>query len=186
MFICPLTDNPEAEIMVIPMRPDRLFSNTTEIKDAVAEAFGVSVSALVSDRRTMDLAKPRFAAYAIYRDHTKFSLPRIARIFNRDHTTVMHGLKRVEELLAEDGYFKQCYSRSLDLIESNILESETTKPEIRKYKDRGFSKPKGKTSTKKRKCLRCENTFDSKGHGNRLCTCCRTSHLNREFEGVSV
>ena len=182
MFICPLTDNPEAEIMVIPMRPDRLFSNTTEIKDAVAEAFGVSVSALVSDRRSMDLAKPRFAAYAIYRDHTKFSLPRIARIFNRDHTTVMHGLKRVEELLAEDDVFKRRYQHSLDLIEINILESETTKPETRKNKERR----KPKVRTKKRKCLRCENTFDSEGHGNRLCTCCRTSHLSREFEGLSV
>jgi len=185
MFICPITDNPEAEIMVIPMHPDRLFSNTTEIKDAVAEAFGVSVGALVSDRRSMDLAKPRFAAYAIYRDHTKFSLPRIGRIFNRHHTTVMHGLKRVEELLAEDGFFEQCYRRSLDLIKINMPEAETTKPEIRKYKDRGFSKPKGKT--KKRKCLRCERTFDSHGHGNRLCTCCRTTaSSNSEFEGLSL
>lgn len=74
-----------------------------EIKAAVCERFGVSSEELVSAARTARVTWPRQAAMYLARELTAQSLPSIGREFGgRDHTTVMHALKRAEKQIAGD------------------------------------------------------------------------------------
>lgn len=68
-----------------------------EINAAVAEAFGVSVGDILGADRTREVANPRQCAFFLARKHTKLSYPQIGRGYGRDHTTVLHGVKRWPE-----------------------------------------------------------------------------------------
>ena len=57
-----------------------------------------------SPRRSRSVARPRQIAMYLAKSITSRSLPEIGRKFGgRDHTTVMHGVKRIEELKIQDG-----------------------------------------------------------------------------------
>jgi len=73
------------------------------IQDAVADRLQVSREAILSSTRTAPVARARQLAMYLTRELTDLSLPAIAIAFNRrDHTTVMHAIKRVEKRTAED------------------------------------------------------------------------------------
>ena len=74
-----------------------------EIQKATAEHFGLKQADLLSERRTRAVARPRQAAMWICKQLTTRSLPDIGRRFGgRDHTTVIHAVRRIEELRAGD------------------------------------------------------------------------------------
>jgi chromosomal replication initiator protein len=74
-----------------------------EIQRAVAERFGMKMLDMVSHRRARCVARPRQVAMYLAREMTVLSLPAIGKHFGgRDHTTVMHACKRVEELTETD------------------------------------------------------------------------------------
>lgn len=76
------------------------------IKAEVCRAFNVRPIEMVSHRRARAVARPRQVAMYLARELTPLSLPAIGRHFgNRDHTTVMSALRRVEELAAADADF---------------------------------------------------------------------------------
>lgn len=76
------------------------------IQRAVCEVFSVTPTDMVSKRRARVIARPRQVAMYLSKKLTKRSLPDIGRRFGgRDHTTVMHAVKRIEELRAEDASF---------------------------------------------------------------------------------
>ncbi|RKQ69460.1 chromosomal replication initiator protein DnaA [Litorimonas taeanensis] len=76
------------------------------IQRAVCEAFGLSLTDMVSKRRARQIARPRQVAMYLSKKLTKRSLPDIGRRFGgRDHTTVMHAVKRIDELRAVDAEF---------------------------------------------------------------------------------
>ncbi|MCW2405055.1 chromosomal replication initiation ATPase DnaA [Sphingobium sp. B1D7B] len=54
----------------------------------------------------------RIAAYRLIREELKYSYPRIGRIMRRDHSTVMSGIRRANELLATDPNFAAAYERA--------------------------------------------------------------------------
>lgn len=71
-----------------------------EIQHLVADHFGLSMTALLSERRSRDITRPRQMAMYLARKHTSRSLPEIGRLFGGlDHTTILHGSKRIEALL---------------------------------------------------------------------------------------
>jgi len=77
-----------------------------EIQHAVAQRFGVPMLEMVSERRAQRVARPRQVAMYLSREMTPYSLPAIGKHFGgRDHTTVMHACRRVEELKARDELF---------------------------------------------------------------------------------
>jgi hypothetical protein len=87
------------------------------IKAAVATSYGVPEGALVSSRRSRAVSVPRFAAFRLCRDLTPLSLPAIGRHFGgRDHTTVMYGLDRADELLAWSAEFAEKYRAAAALV----------------------------------------------------------------------
>jgi len=74
-----------------------------EIQRKVAEHYSVRLSDLVGPRRQRNIARPRQVAMYLSKTLTSRSLPEIGRRFGgRDHTTIMHGVKRIEELSATD------------------------------------------------------------------------------------
>ena len=77
-----------------------------KIQRVVAEAFSITHNDMTSKRRARDIARPRQVAMYLCKKLTKRSLPDIGRRFGgRDHTTVMHAVKRINQLCAEDSAF---------------------------------------------------------------------------------
>jgi len=76
------------------------------IQRAVCEIFSLTPTDMVSKRRARIIARPRQVAMYLCKKLTKRSLPDIGRRFGgRDHTTVMHAVKRIEQLRSEDAAF---------------------------------------------------------------------------------
>ena len=79
-----------------------------EIQRKVAEHFNMRVADMHSERRARAIARPRQVAMFLAKNLTQRSLPEIGRKFGgRDHTTVMHAVKKVEELMASDHGFAE-------------------------------------------------------------------------------
>ena len=79
-----------------------------EIQKRVAEHFNIRFADMHSARRARAVARPRQVAMYLSKQLTSRSLPEIGRKFGgRDHTTVMHAVRRVEELRAGDGSFSE-------------------------------------------------------------------------------
>ncbi len=75
-----------------------------EIQRKVAEHYNIRISDMVGPKRVRSLARPRQMAMYLCKKLTSRSLPEIGRRFGgRDHTTVMHGVRRIEELCLQDG-----------------------------------------------------------------------------------
>ena len=74
-----------------------------EIQKTVAEHFTLKQADLLSERRTRSVARPRQIAMYLCKQHTTRSYPDIGRRFGgRHHTTVLHGVRKIEELMAQD------------------------------------------------------------------------------------
>jgi chromosomal replication initiator protein len=74
-----------------------------DIQKVTADYFGLKQADLISERRTRAVARPRQAAMWLAKQLTTRSLPDIGRRFGgRDHTTVLHAVRRIEELRAAD------------------------------------------------------------------------------------
>ncbi len=77
---------------------DRLVS-IENIQKTVAEYFKIRVGDLLSKKRTRSIARPRQFGMALAKELTNHSLPEIGDAFGgRDHTTVLHGCRRIEAL----------------------------------------------------------------------------------------
>ncbi|HEV2336578.1 MAG TPA: chromosomal replication initiator protein DnaA [Stellaceae bacterium] len=74
-----------------------------EIQKRVAEHFTIKMAEMTSARRARIVARPRQVAMYLAKQLTSRSLPEIGRKFGgRDHTTVMHAVRKIEELIARD------------------------------------------------------------------------------------
>ncbi len=79
-----------------------------DIQKAVAEHYSLRQADLLSERRNRAIARPRQAAMWLAKQLTTRSLPDIGRRFGgRDHTTVIHAVRRIEELKAADPVLTQ-------------------------------------------------------------------------------
>ncbi|MXQ08196.1 chromosomal replication initiator protein DnaA [Alphaproteobacteria bacterium GH1-50] len=74
-----------------------------EIQRKVSEHFNIRLSDLIGPKRVRTFARPRQMAMYLSKQLTSRSLPEIGRRFGgRDHTTVMHGVRKIEELMQKD------------------------------------------------------------------------------------
>ncbi|WP_031229474.1 chromosomal replication initiator protein DnaA [Asticcacaulis sp. YBE204] len=74
-----------------------------EIQKLTADHFALKQADLLSERRTRSVARPRQVAMWLCKQNTTRSYPDIGRRFGgRDHTTVLHAVKKIEELLQSD------------------------------------------------------------------------------------
>lgn len=74
-----------------------------EIQRKVAEHYNIRLSDMIGPKRLRTIARPRQVAMYLAKQLTPRSLPEIGRRFGgRDHTTIMHGVRKIEELMATD------------------------------------------------------------------------------------
>lgn len=79
-----------------------------EIQRKVAEHYNLRMADMHSARRARNVARPRQVAMYLAKQLTARSLPEIGRKFGgRDHTTVMHAVRKVEELMEDDAQIAQ-------------------------------------------------------------------------------
>ena len=82
--------------------------NVESIQNLVASHFNLNIKEMLSARRSRSLARPRQIAMYLAKQHTTNSLPDIGRKFsNRDHTTVIHAVKKIDELIKKDNEIRQ-------------------------------------------------------------------------------
>ncbi len=75
-----------------------------EIQRKVSDYYNIRFSDIIGPKRVRSYARPRQVAMYLCKNLTSRSLPEIGRRFGgRDHTTVMHGVRRIEELKVTDG-----------------------------------------------------------------------------------
>lgn len=74
-----------------------------DIQRLVARHFHITVLEMISHRRTKRTDRPRMIAMYLCRMLTPRSMPEIGRYFDgRDHTTIMHSVRRVTEMMKDD------------------------------------------------------------------------------------
>ena len=88
-----------AENAIDALRTENPGLNPTpeRIMEAVANYFYIPVEQMISQNRSKDVAYPRQMAMYMIRQELESSFPDIAKIFKRDHTTVMHACNKIEE-----------------------------------------------------------------------------------------
>ncbi len=90
-----------------------------EIQKRVAEHFQIRMSDMSSARRSRTVARPRQIAMYLSKQLTSRSLPEIGRAFGgRDHTTVIHAVRKVEELINADSSFAEDVELLTRMLES--------------------------------------------------------------------
>ncbi len=90
-----------------------------EIQRKVAEHYNVRLSDLIGPKRMRTIARPRQIAMYLSKQLTTRSLPDIGRRFGgRDHTTIMHGIRKIEELRGGDSQLAEDLEMLRRLLES--------------------------------------------------------------------
>ena len=90
-----------------------------KIQNVVSNYFNISLSDMLSQRRSRPLARPRQIAMYLAKKMTSRSLPEIGRRFaNRDHTTVIHAVKTITRLSDQDDEMK----KNIHQIKNLLLE----------------------------------------------------------------
>ncbi|CAG0943444.1 Chromosomal replication initiator protein DnaA [Gammaproteobacteria bacterium] len=84
------------------------------IQKTVAEYFKMRVADVLSQRRSRSVARPRQIAMSLAKELTRHSLPEIGDAFGgRDHTTVLHACRRIQELRESDTKVREDYQNLL-------------------------------------------------------------------------
>ncbi|NBB71871.1 MAG: chromosomal replication initiator protein DnaA [Alphaproteobacteria bacterium] len=99
----PLSMETAQDVLRDVLRANEKRITIEEIQKAVVAHYSLKLADMQSKRRSRVVARPRQVAMYLAKQLTPRSLPEIGRRFGgRDHTTVMHAVKKVDELLAED------------------------------------------------------------------------------------
>ena len=99
----PVTLESAQEVLHDLLRANDRRVSIDEIQKRVAEHYNIRLADMHSARRARAVARPRQVAMYLCKQLTPRSLPEIGRKFGgRDHTTVMHAVRRIDELRASD------------------------------------------------------------------------------------
>jgi len=87
------------------------------IQKTVAEYYKIRSSDLLSNRRSRSITRPRQLAMALSKELTNHSLPEIGEAFGgRDHTTVLHGCRKIAELRESDVKINEDYMNMMRIL----------------------------------------------------------------------
>ena len=110
-----ITIDSTADLLADLLRASSRQISVDVIQKRVAAHSGVRVSEMFSARRARNIARPRQIAMYLAKNLTSLSYPEIGRQFGgRDHTTVMHAVKTIENLMKSDSQLAE----DVDLIKS--------------------------------------------------------------------
>lgn len=77
-----------------------------DVLDIAGRVLDVSHGELIGSIKERQISQRRWLVMLYLREVRGYSMPRIGGVFNRDHTTVLHGLKRCRELLEADEAYR--------------------------------------------------------------------------------
>jgi chromosomal replication initiator protein len=91
------------EVLASTLRANQRRISIDEIQSRVSEHYRIRKAEMTSARRAREVARPRQVAMYLSKQLTPRSLPEIGRRFGgRDHTTVIHAVRQIEKLRAQD------------------------------------------------------------------------------------
>jgi len=89
------------------------------IQKTVADYYKIKVADILSKRRSRSVARPRQMAMALAKELTNHSLPEIGNGFGgRDHTTVLHACRKIEQLKEESHDIQEDYKNLIRTLSS--------------------------------------------------------------------
>ena len=89
------------------------------IQHQVSKYFGISITDILGNRRTNNIAVPRLIAMYLCRELTLKSTNEIGAAFYRNHATILNAEKRVEELCEKDENIRRAVSQLRHVIKQN-------------------------------------------------------------------
>ncbi len=108
LFNRPLTLETAHEVLHDVLKAHDRKISIQEIQKRVCEHYNIRIAEMSSARRARNIARPRQVAMYLAKILTSKSLPDIGRHFgDRDHTTVMHAVNRITQLIAQDAAFAE-------------------------------------------------------------------------------
>ena len=115
----PLTLDLAQEVLHDLLRVHNRRVTIEEIQKRVSDYYNIRVAEMSSARRAQMVARPRQVAMYLAKQLTSRSLPEIGRKFgNRDHTTVMHAIKKIDQLSKADPGFAEDVELLRRMLES--------------------------------------------------------------------
>ncbi|CAI3940617.1 Chromosomal replication initiation ATPase DnaA (DnaA) (PDB:1L8Q) [Commensalibacter communis] len=119
LFGRPITLEATQEVLHDILKSHERRVTIEEIQRKVAEHCNIRQTDMTSARRARAVARPRQIAMYLAKQLTSRSLPEIGRKFgNRDHTTVMHAISRISELIEKDSAFAEDVELLRRMLES--------------------------------------------------------------------
>ena len=94
--------------------------NIDEIQAVVAKKYSVTITQILSAERTQSIVTPRQLAMYIARKFTTKSLPEIAKLFEKTHATIIHGVKNIEKRLDVESDLKATLAEILSEFGYNL------------------------------------------------------------------
>lgn len=93
--------------------------NTEKIQKIVSEYYKINITDLLSKRRSRSVTRPRQIAMLLTKKLTNHSLPEIGNAFGgRDHTTVIHACKKIEQLKEKNHEIKEDFLNLIKILSS--------------------------------------------------------------------
>ena len=99
-----------------PQRSGRAEPSVAEVQQAVCAVLHLSVDEMLSTRRTPEIARARQLAMYLSRETTGLTLKSIAAQFDRDHSTVLYAVRRVEQSLGPGSDTQRALDKSRELL----------------------------------------------------------------------
>jgi len=118
LFGRPITLESVPEVLSDILRAHDKRLSIDDIQRKVAEHYNIRLTEMASARRSRAVARPRQVAMYLAKQLTSRSLPEIGKRFgNRDHTTVLHAVNKITELMQEDPAFAEDVSLLRKMLE---------------------------------------------------------------------
>jgi chromosomal replication initiator protein len=118
LFGRPITLESVPEVLSDILRAHDKRLSIDDIQRKVAEHYNIRLTEMASARRSRAVARPRQVAMYLAKQLTSRSLPEIGKRFgNRDHTTVLHAVNKITELMQEDPTFAEDVSLLRKMLE---------------------------------------------------------------------
>lgn len=95
------------------------------IQAEVSGYFRLTTGDLLQHSRSRSRARARQFAMALSRELTGHSLPELGRLFQRDHTTVLHGVQVIERLKRREGRFREDWDNLYRMLTRRAPRSPT-------------------------------------------------------------
>lgn len=115
----PITMEMTREVLQDLIRANDRKVTIDEVQRTVAEYYNLRLAEMLSQRRSRVIARPRQVAMYLCKQLTSRSLPEIGRRFGgRDHTTVMHAVRKIEDLSRSDSQLDEDITRLTRLLEA--------------------------------------------------------------------